>query len=247
MHARVLSVYDEGALEDTPLIGAKGISILIEVDGQRTLFDVGMRGRYLLRNMENLQIEPDSIDRVVISHNHRSNTGGLGKLLLERTKPLDVYVNKDFTSLTKSFGRPMFSEEQQQNLILHEMDGTTEFSSHLLAVGPFGRMNEYSLVMKTENGPVVITSCYHNGTRCVFESVKGVTGRNPYCLIGGLHTPKAKQKTIDPTAEIIKEYGSPRMYMCHCIGPGITFLRVHFKLNGVKDFYVGTEVKFEVR
>lgn len=246
MQARVLSVYDEGALEDTPYVGAKGISMLVEVDGERTLFDTGMRGRYLLRNMDNLDIDVNSIDRVVISHNHKSNMGGLGKLLLERKEPLDVYVNKDFAELSKMFGRPLFMEEQAQKLNLHVMEGNTTFSKHLMAIGPFGRDSEFSLVMTTVKGPAVMTSCYHSGTKCVFDAVKEATGKNPYCMIGGLHAPKAKQETIDPTAEIMRDYGVSRVYMCHCAARAITYLRVRFGLKGISDFYVGTEAKFEV-
>ena len=71
--AKVLSVYDEGALEDTPFIGATGFSVLVEVDGQRTLFDTGMRGRYLIHNLDYLDVKPDMIDRVVISQIGRAH------------------------------------------------------------------------------------------------------------------------------------------------------------------------------
>ena len=79
--AKVLSVYDEGALEDTPFIGATGFSVLVEVDGQRTLFDTGMRGRYLIHNLDYLDVKPDMIDRVVISHNHKGNMGGFSSIV----------------------------------------------------------------------------------------------------------------------------------------------------------------------
>ena len=93
MKARVLSVYDIGAVEDTSFIGSKGFSVLVENDGERTLFDTGTRGRYLMHNLDYHEIKADSIDRVVLSHNHTGNINGLGKLLDNRTRPLDIYVN----------------------------------------------------------------------------------------------------------------------------------------------------------
>lgn len=247
MQAKVLSVYDEGALEDTSYIGAKGIAILIDVDGQKTLFDTGMRGRYLIHNLEHLDVDVNTIDRVVISHNHKSNVNGLGKLLDDRTEPLDVFVNESFCSRKKLFGRSVFNEEQGAKIKVHEMSQNTQLSEHLMAVGPFGDLQEFFLVLKTRSGPVIFSSCYHNGTACVLSEVKKVTGKDPFCLIGGIHVPKANQKAMDPTAAIFKEFGSPKLYLSHCAFPnGITFLRVHFGLDGVKNFYVGTRLQFEV-
>ena len=247
MQANVISVYDECALEDTPMIDAKGISVLIEVDGERVLFDTGMRGRYLIGNLGNLDVKPESIDKVVISHNHKSNVNGLGKLLDQREGLLDVFVNSQFSQRKKLFGRPAYSEERSDKMAVHEMGGNTQITEHLTAVGPFGQLEEYFLVLETRDGPVVFSSCYHCGTSCVMEAVKGLTGRNPFCLIGGIHVPKANQQAMDPTAEVFRKYGSPRLYLNHCAYPnGIIHLRVHFGLNGVKNFYAGTRLRFEV-
>lgn len=247
MKAKVLSIYDEGALENTPYIGAEGFSVLVEVDGQRTLFDTGMRGRYLVHNLEFMDIKPDTIDRVVISHNHKSNFGGIWKLIDSRTKPLDVYVNSSFTSMKKIFNRPMFDEEQSKKINIHVMEEDTKFSDHLMAVGPFGDLQEFSLVMSYGKGPVVMSSCYHCGVRPVLERVKSIFRKDPHYLIGGLHMKKANQRSIDPIADVIEEYGSPHMSVCHCAeGSAITYLRVRFNLKGVDNFYVGTSLEFEV-
>lgn len=247
MKAKVLSVYDGGALEDTPYIGAEGFSVLVEVDGQRTLFDTGLRGRYLVHNLDFLEIKPDTIDRVVISHNHKRNIGGLWKLLENRTKPLDVYVNGSFQSMKKLFNRPLFSEDESSKINIHVMEGNTRFSDNLMAVGPFGKFEEFSLVLSSVNGPVVISSCYHCGTRCVLTEVESVFGKNPHYMIGGLHIRRPNQECVDPTVDVIKSFGSPRMSMCHCADYGSkTFLRVRLNLKNVEDFYVGTQLDFEV-
>ena len=247
MNARVLSVYDEGAKEDTPYIGSRGFSVLIENDGERTLFDTGTRGRYLLHNLDFLEIKYDSIDRVVISHNHMGNIGGLGKLLDERKKPLDIYVNGCFQDLKKLFGRPFFTEEQASKAIIHVMEGNTRFNDHLTAIGPFGESEEYSLVFSAKEGPVVISSCCHNGVGCVLEESRSLTGKDPYNLIGGLHIRRPNQQSVDPIADVIEGFGSPHMYLGHCAENGtITYLRVRFNLKGVDHFYVGTQLEYEV-
>ena len=247
MNAKVLSVYDEGALENTPYIGAKGFSVLVDVDGQRTLFDAGMRGHYLMHNLDFLEVKADSIDRLVISHNHRPNIGGIAKLLDNRTEPLDVYVNQSFQSLRRMFGRPMFNEERTAKINIRVMDGDTKFSDNLTAIGPFGDLEEYFLVMSTIKGPVVISSCYHCGVGPVLSKVREDYGQDPYNLIGGLHMPKANQRKVDPVAEVIRGFGSPHMYLNHCAWDAMTFLRVRFNLKGVDDFFVGTSVDYKVR
>ena len=247
MNAKVLSVYDDGAVENTPYIGSKGFSILVDVDGERTLFDTGTSGRYLIHNLDFLEIKLDSIKRVVISHNHRGNMGGLRKLLENRNEPLDVYVNGSFGQIKKMFNRPLFSEEQISKANFHIMNGNTEFSEHLTSIGPFGDLEEFSLVLRTAKGPVVISSCYHSGVGPVLTEVKAVTGKDPCNLIGGLHVRKASQNTIDPIADVIKDFGSPHMHLCHCAeGNAMMYMRVRFNLKGVDDFYVGTSVDFEV-
>ena len=247
MKAKVLSVYDEGSLEDTPYIGAKGFSVLIDVDGERTLFDTGMRGRYLIHNLDFLEIKADSIDRVVISHDHMENMGGLWKLIDSRKRPLDIYVNERFQSLKRLFGRPFFSEEQASKVNIHVMDDDTRFSKNLMAVGPFGDMQEFSLVVTTKDGPVVITSDCHAGIGRVLEKTKTITGKGPHNLIGGLIVRRPSQKTVDPVADVIEGYGSPHMYLNHSAENGtITYMRVRFNLKGVDNFYVGTSVGYEV-
>ena len=99
MKAKVTCVYDEGAVVGTPLIGARGISVLVDVDGERTLFDTGMRGRYLMHNLDNLEIDVNTIDRVVISHAHTAHVGGLETFLEGRERSVDVIVTQDLKDM----------------------------------------------------------------------------------------------------------------------------------------------------
>ena len=136
MKAKLLCVYDEGALENTSLIGARGLSIMIEVDGQRTLFDTGMRGRYLLHNMDQLKIDPESIDRIVISHDHKANMNGLKGFLEVRKEPVDVYAHPSCWQRKGMLGRSFFSGEIGQKYTPHDVMHTTQLSEHLSVIGP---------------------------------------------------------------------------------------------------------------
>ena len=57
--------------------GEWGFSAMIEVDGERILFDAGSRENTVLQNAKELNINLDKIDNIFISHNHKDHTGGL--------------------------------------------------------------------------------------------------------------------------------------------------------------------------
>ncbi|WP_457750448.1 MBL fold metallo-hydrolase [Thermococcus sp.] len=62
---------------ESPFLAQHGISLLIEKDGKRVLFDTGQSAEPLLHNMKLLGINPSSIDYVFLSHCHYDHTGGL--------------------------------------------------------------------------------------------------------------------------------------------------------------------------
>ena len=57
--------------------GEWGFSAMIEVDGERILFDAGSRENTVVQNAKELNINLDSLDNIYLSHNHKDHTGGL--------------------------------------------------------------------------------------------------------------------------------------------------------------------------
>ena len=80
---------------DKPLLGQHGLSMLLEHGGKRLLFDTAQSG-ILTENLALLGIHPDSIDAVLLSHGHYDHTGGLKAFLQHRSKPVDVYIGRNF-------------------------------------------------------------------------------------------------------------------------------------------------------
>jgi 7,8-dihydropterin-6-yl-methyl-4-(beta-D-ribofuranosyl)aminobenzene 5'-phosphate synthase len=58
-------------------IGEWGFAALVEVDGQRILFDTGARPNTVLENARELKVDLAQAPEVVLSHNHSDHTGGL--------------------------------------------------------------------------------------------------------------------------------------------------------------------------
>lgn len=83
-------------------IGEWGFAALVEVDGQKILFDTGALPDTVSKNVKELQVDLSDIPDVILSHNHSDHTGGLLKLRRE-------YMKKSRTALTRAhIGKGMF-------------------------------------------------------------------------------------------------------------------------------------------
>jgi phosphoribosyl 1,2-cyclic phosphodiesterase len=58
--------------------GSRGNSVLIESGSTRILVDAGFSGSELARRLVELGLRPEQIDAVVVTHEHRDHTAGIG-------------------------------------------------------------------------------------------------------------------------------------------------------------------------
>lgn len=75
------------------LVAEHGLSLLIETVNRKILFDAGA-SPLLMHNIKQLDIDPATIDTVVISHGHFDHTGGLPAFLAANSKA-KVYIHKE--------------------------------------------------------------------------------------------------------------------------------------------------------
>jgi 7,8-dihydropterin-6-yl-methyl-4-(beta-D-ribofuranosyl)aminobenzene 5'-phosphate synthase len=84
---------------DTELWGEFGLSLLVEVEKKdrklRLLVDTGLTSEPLLHNMKLLDIAPDSIDCIFLTHCHYDHTGGLGGVTEKTRKGVEVVAHPD--------------------------------------------------------------------------------------------------------------------------------------------------------
>ncbi len=246
MEARVTCVYDEGSLPDTALVGAKGFSLLVDVDGKRVLFDTGLRGRYLIHNLERLKIPLETIDCVVISHNHKRHIGGLSVLLAERGAPMPVYAPPGLAAKKTSLigeAIPGMHADKAELIETYEWTWITE----RLALSPLCGSGERFLLLYTAKGPVVLAGCCHDGLPKVLAAAESKAGAKPHAMIGGIHAHRVRRAGIVAMAnEILETHGKIRLVLNGCTGyDGIHGMRDVFGLGGVEDFFVGMSVSFK--
>ncbi len=72
-----------------------GLSLLIEGENARILYDTGSSPRFLL-NAETLGVSLSNLDAVILSHGHYDHTGGIASLLLQDEKPKKIYIGTGF-------------------------------------------------------------------------------------------------------------------------------------------------------
>ena len=89
----------KGEILTNTLVAEHGLSLLITARrGERTeriLFDTGYSQIGVLHNMEFLEIVPESIGTIVLSHAHMDHTGSLYSLLEKISKPVSLVVHPD--------------------------------------------------------------------------------------------------------------------------------------------------------
>lgn len=245
---KLLCLYDEGCLVNTSLIGAKGTSFLLESDGKRLMFDTGLRDRYLLHNMEQLDIAPDSIDVLVVSQGFPDNCRALEGLLNEREGPLDVFAPEGLYDRKRGLlsGSVGLSDEARGKAVLHPLDGWTEVIPKVWVtprlVAPDGYMESFLVV----EGKLltVISGRGHAGPGIALDAAYMRFRREPRMFVGSVQLEgyrRANRKQFSfQFADQFEEHGVESLYLNHCTGrDGMTDLRVRFGLNGVKDLYAG--------
>lgn len=251
MRVKLQCIYDEGAEIGTPLIGARGLSVLVEADGQRTLFDTGMRGRYLEHNMETLGIDPESIDRVVVSHGQRDHAGGISGLIKNRTASVNIYAPASSRGSKTLFGAKglYIPSGFYDRAKVIDLDGWTQLSENVFATPPivYDKGDECFLVIASRKGPIIISGCCHCGPQAVMDLVAAKFGKDPSAFVGGVKLGKKEKKKAKAYADAFISRGKPDLHLNHCTTEiGITELRTHLGLKGVKNFYAGNTIEFEV-
>ena len=246
--AEILCLYDEGAQVGTHLTGGKGCSFLIDVDGERTLFDTGARGKVLVHNMLELDVDIDSIDRVVISHASLDHIGGLNSFMDNRKKKVEVISHPSSWNVKRMFGGSIISEENAPGIEHRYIDSEwIQLSRNLFVTPPVnGIANESALVLSTNEGAVVISAAAEGG---IVDTLKVVSSKfdRIYALVGGVKLRKVKQPVVNLIASEIKEsFGVRKIVLNGCTtAEGIQKMRVATSQSSVGEMFVGDKLEFQ--
>ncbi len=150
-----------------------GFSCLVEVEGTAPiLFDTGASSSVLLYNMKKLNISPEIIESIFISHDHWDHTGGINGFTKYNSNT-KLYIPESFSLL----------DEIKVNEIIR-VKNAIKISENVYSTGELGGI-EQSLIVKSNDGVVVIAGCSHPGVREIIRAAQ--KHGEVIALIGGLH------------------------------------------------------------
>ena len=190
---------------------AWGFSCFIEGTEKIILFDTGGEGEVLMFNIDKLNINPESVEMIVISHNHWDHTGGLFTFL-EKKSGIPVYLPHsfpgDFVDKVKDAGASV--------ILINE---PAEICKGVFSTGEIeGPVNEQSLIVKTNKGIVVVTGCSHPGIVNIVKKAQEIMGEEVYLVFGGFHLMKHSEKDVKEIISQFRELDVKKCGATHCTG-----------------------------
>lgn len=181
----------------------------------------------MLYNMKIANINPQEIDKIIISHSDWDHIGSLPFLLnhgkgRERKfgKKFEVYVPKSFSINLKN--------EIKRYAKVVEVSNALKIQENIWTTGELGeQVKEQSLVINTDKGNVIITGCAHAGLDKIIQ--KSREFGEVYAVMGGFH---------DVDSESINSLkGVPLVVPCHCTEK-VEEIKKQFP-ESYRDCYVG--------
>ena len=213
-----------------------GLSLYIETDNYKILFDMGQSDLFA-ENAGKLGIDLTQVDMAILSHGHYDHGGGLKKFL-EINENAPVYISKyafgeyyngtekyiGLDTSLKNSDRIIFTDGElklAENLALYHCNDRKKgydlgsFGLNKKVEGifvPDDFLHEQYLCIWENGNQVLISGCSHKGILNIVEWFQ------PDVLVGGFHFSKlALDETLESYAKVLDGYDT-EYYTCHCTG-----------------------------
>jgi 7,8-dihydropterin-6-yl-methyl-4-(beta-D-ribofuranosyl)aminobenzene 5'-phosphate synthase len=216
-----------------------GFAGLVEVGKTKLLFDTGDNGSILLSNMSKLDIHPEDIDQVFLSHFHHDHTGGLMDFL-EKNSDVTIYF-------PQSFPLQLVESMKQSGAKLVPVSSFQRLRENIFSLGELnGSIPEQSIAIQTSKGIVVITGCAHPGIFKVLEVAKSSFPEEIiYLAMGGFHLLHQSENELKNTANQILKMEILNIGPSHCSGDAARKMFSEIFKDGYIETGVGKKIVIE--
>lgn len=201
-----------------------GLSLYIQTGEVNILMDTGHTDVYL-HNAKQLGIDLETVDFIVLSHNHWDHTGGLRFHPFKTKKKLVIHP-QILDKLPKEE-----SEKIKNDFEIITSTKPIEFTKNVFYLGEIPRVNNFekgewkgdsmkddsAIAAKTDKGTIVVSGCSHSGICNICDYAKKVTGQKLYAVIGGFHLFEEDKETIEKTIEYFKKEKPGQLFPMHCV------------------------------
>ena len=224
---KITVLTENTGLKNSDLITEHGISLFVEKNGYKILFDTGGPQESAIKNASKLGIDLSKIDAVVISHGHDDHTGGLLKFFQINDKA-QIYLKKEalgFYYSRRPEGEKYIGMDskipEKYSERLHFVHKTLEiaqgvflvpnikkdfpihYNNHVLFKEMNGKLikddfkHELFMLIENNNDLTVFTGCGHNGIKNIINTAKEVFSDEKICTVIGGFHLQAGARTFE--------------------------------------------------
>jgi 7,8-dihydropterin-6-yl-methyl-4-(beta-D-ribofuranosyl)aminobenzene 5'-phosphate synthase len=243
-----ITILIDNAVSKANLIGEHGLSLWIEYEDKKILFDTG-QSNLLIQNAEKLGIDLSGTDAIVLSHGHYDHTGGL-QSVLELAPSAVIYSHPAAVESrygckwfnVRSIGMLDTAKRAIKNHKVIRTEKPVQVCKGVRVTGQIPRKNDFedvggaffidekcrkpdnflddqALFIESPEGVIVVSGCAHSGIINTLVCISQLLNQSKiYAVIGGMHLVDADAPRIEKTISIFKKYDVQKIVPLHCTG-----------------------------